>query len=292
MLILIGYLITIGSVFGGFVLAGGHLFALFQPLEFLMIGGAALGAFLVGNNASVIKNTLRMTYTTIISFGYNRKYYRELLSLMYELTEKIKKDGPLSIEEDIESVDNSQIFLRYPLLKKDTEIVAFLRDYLRIIITGRVSPHQLEQLMDEDIETFMNEKEQPIHAINRVADALPAFGIVAAVMGIIHTMESMGGPPEQLGALIAKALVGTFLGVLIGYGFVAPIAMLLESKVNASVKALTAIKTILLASVNNLSPTIAVEFGRKTIHSIERPDGEELESILKDIKQGGKAANE
>lgn len=286
MLVIIGYLVIIFSVFGGFALAGGHLYALIQPIELLMIGGSALGSFLIGNSVKIIKETIKAVFSTLKGIGYSRKYYVQLLSLLFEIVNKIKKDGVLSIEADIENPGESKIFTAYPLIKKDAQVMEFLSDYLLLIITGRVDIHQLENLMDQDIETYESEKEQPIHAINKVADSLPAFGIVAAVMGVVHTMESMGAlPPEALGGLIAKALVGTFLGVLLGYGFTAPLAVLLEHKLHASVKIMSAIKIVLLASVSNFSPSIAVEFGRKIIYSNERPHGKELEEIIKDIKQ-------
>lgn len=291
MLVIIGYLIIILSVFGGFALAGGHLYALIQPIELLMIGGAALGSFLIGNSVKIIKETIKAVFSTLKGIGYSKKFYIQLLSLLFEVVNKIKKDGVLSIESDVENPNDSPIFNAYPLVKKDAEVMEFLSDYLLLIITGRVDIHQLENLMDQDIETFECEKEQPIAAITKVADSLPAFGIVAAVMGVVHTMESMATlPPEALGALIAKALVGTFLGVLLGYGFTGPLAVLLEHKLNASVKIMSAIKVVLLASVSNFAPGIAVEFGRKIIYATERPHGKELEEIIKDIKQSKQGA--
>lgn len=287
MLVIIGYLIVLGSVFGGYALAGGHLYALFQPIELLMIGGAAFGAFIVGNSGKTIVSTFKMVFSTIRGFGYEKKFYVQLLSILFEITNKMKKDGPLSIETEIDNPAESELFKAYPLIKRETDIMEFLCDYLRIIITGRVDTHQLENLMDQDIESIVCEKEQAIHAITKVSDSLPAFGIVAAVMGVVHTMESMGGmPPEQLGALVAKAMVGTFLGVLLGYGFIAPIAALLEQQLNALVKSLHSIKVVLVVTANNISPGIAVEFGRKILYSKERPDGKELEEIVRVIKKG------
>lgn len=292
MLVIGGYCIILLSVFGGYALAGGHLYALFQPIELLMIGGAAMGAFFVGNSFKIIKETFKAIFSTLKGINYSRKFYIELLSLLFEVVSKMKKDGALSLEADIENPNESKIFTAYPLVKKEAEFMEFLSDYLLLIITGRINIHQLEDLIDQDIETFECEKEQPIHAISKIADGLPAFGIVAAVMGVVHTMESMGSmPPEALGALIAKAMVGTFLGVLLGYGFVAPLGVLLEHKLNASIKILNAIKIVLLASVSNYSPSIAVEFGRKIIYSNERPHGKDLEAIIKDIKQNKAGAS-
>lgn len=285
MLVLIGYLITLFSVFGGFALAGGHLLALFQPIELLMIGGASLGAFLVSNNWKVVKNTGRNLYATLTNFGYSKAYYLELLTLLYEISDKIKKEGALSLEGDIENPATSALFKRFPLVKKDSEIMEYLCDYLQFLVTGRVDKHNMDTLMDEDIETFTEEKEQAIQAINKVADGMPAFGIVAAVMGVVHTMGSLGVPPEQLGVMIAGALVGTFLGVLIGYGFVAPLGVLLEHRMNASVKALFCIKMVLIATVNNFAPSIAVEFGRKIIYGSDRLNSKDLEASLKQMKQ-------
>lgn len=286
MLVIVGYLVVIFSVFGGFALSGGHLYGMFQPLELLIIGGAAVGSFLVGNSIKIIKETFYALLSTLKGVNYSKKFYVELLSLLFEVVNKIKKDGVLSIEADLDTPDASKIFNAYPLVKKEAHIMEFLSDYLRLIITGRVNLHQLEDLMEQDIETFECEQEQPIHAINKVSDALPAFGIVAAVMGVVHTMESMGTiPPEALGALIAKALVGTFLGVLLSYGFSAPLASLLEHKLNASIKVMNAIKIVLLASVSNFAPSMALEFGRKIIYAKERPNVQELDVLLKNIKQ-------
>jgi chemotaxis protein MotA len=287
MLVIIGYLIILGSVFGGFALAGGHLLALMQPIEILMIGGAAFGAFVVGNSSKTIISTFKSVFSTIRGFGYEKKFYIELLSILFEITNKMKKDGPLSIEGDIDNFKESELFKNYPRILREPNVTEFLCDYLRIIITGRVDTHQLENLIDQDIESFVCEKEQVINAINKMGDSLPAFGIVAAVMGVVHTMESMGGmPPEELGGLIAKAMVGTFLGVLIGYGFISPIAALLEQQLNALVKSLHSIKVVLLITASNISPGIAVEFGRKILYSQERPNGKQLEEIIRNIKKG------
>ncbi|MFI4918027.1 MAG: flagellar motor stator protein MotA [Legionellales bacterium] len=286
MLVLIGYIIIIASVFGGFALGGGHLLALMQPLELLMIGGAALGSFIVANSINTIKTTFKAVFSTMRGFGYEKKFYIQLLSILFEITNKIKKEGPLSIEADIENYRESEFVKTYPLVKRESDLMEFMCDHLRIIITGRVNSHMLESLIDQDIESFICEKEQAINAINKVADSLPAFGIVAAVMGVVHTMESMAGvPPDELGGLIAKAMVGTFLGVLLGYGFIAPIGALLEQQLKAMEKSLHAIKIALIATANNLPPSIAVEFGRKILYSKERPDVKALEEIIRLIKQ-------
>ncbi|MEO8400445.1 MAG: flagellar motor stator protein MotA [Gammaproteobacteria bacterium] len=284
MLVIIGYAIVIFSVFGGFALEGGSLYALFQPYELLIIGGAALGAFIVGNNPKVIKSSIKGAFSVFKGANYSRKFYIELLSLFFELTNKIRKEGVLSIEADIENYKESPLFSPYKLVTREDKIMEFICDHLRLIVTGRVDVMHLELLMDQDIETFEHEGELPINAITKVADSLPAFGIVAAVMGVVTTMQMINGSAEELGAHVAKALVGTFLGILIGYGFTAPIAAILENRLHAVVTILQSIKVVLLASVHNLAPTIAVEFARKVLYSAERPTSNELEIILKEVR--------
>lgn len=284
MLVITGYLIVLLSVFGGYMLSGGNLLALFQPFEFLIIGGAALGSFIVANNPKVIKASFKAAFSTLKGSNYTKKFYIELLSLFFELTNKIRKDGVLSIESDLENYQESPLFGNYKLVQKEDKIMEFICDHLRLIVTGRVDVQHLELLMDEDIETFQSEGELPITAITKVADSLPAFGIVAAVMGVVITMQSINGSPEELGSHVAKALVGTFLGVLIGYGFTAPIASILENRLHALVTVFQSIKVVLLASVHNLAPSIAVEFARKVLYSAERPSSRELEEILRDVR--------
>lgn len=284
MLVLLGFAIVVFSVFGGFVLAGGHLYALFQPYEFLIIGGAAVGSFVISNNSKVIVSAIKGAIATFKPFPYSKKYYVELLSLFFELTNKIRKDGALSIESDIEDYKTSPLFSNYKLIQKDAKVMEFLCDHLRLIITGRVDVLHLEMIMDTDIETYETESELPIMAINKVADSLPAFGIVAAVMGVVHTMESIGVPPAVLGGLIAQALVGTFLGVLVGYGFTAPVATAMDARRQIMLKILQSIKVVLLASSSNFAPTISVELARKVLYASERPNSRELEEILKSIK--------
>ncbi len=284
MLVIFGFLVIILSVFGGFALGGGHLYALFQPTEFLIIGGAALGSFIVSNNTKIIFSTFVAVLNTLKGYRYNKKFYIELLSMLFDLSTKIKKEGTLAIESDVENYKESPLFTKYKLVCREPKIMEFLCDNLRLIITGRVDTHHLDEIMDIDIETYEVEVELRVNAINKVADSMPAFGIVAAVMGVVHTMESIGIPPEQLGALVARALVGTFLGVLVGYAFIAPFATIIENKRSCEVKILNSIKIVLLASVNNLAPTIAVEMARKVLYSDTRPNSKELEDILKDIK--------
>ena len=281
MLVIIGYLIVIGSVFGGFAMAGGHLAALFQPLELLMIGGAAMGAFFVGNNGKAIKATLAALPTVLKGSKYTKALYLELMALMSEILTKVRKEGLMSIEGDIDSPHESPIFSKYPGIMADHHVIEFITDYLRLMVSGNMDAFQIENLMDNEIETHHHEGAVPAHCIAKVGDAMPAFGIVAAVMGVVHTMESVGLPPAELGILIAHALVGTFLGILLAYGFVGPLASLLEQKLDESTKMYQCIKVTLLASLNGYAPPLAVEFGRKVLYSTERPSFAELEEHIK-----------
>lgn len=285
MLVIIGYLVVSASVFGGFAMAGGHLAALLQPIELLMIGGAAAGAFLVGNSGKAIKATLKALPTVLKGSKYNKALYLELFALLYEILAKVRKEGLMAIESDVDMPHESPVFTKYPNIVSDHHIVEFLTDYLRIMVGGNLNAFEIENLMDNEIETHHHEGEIPVQIVAKMGDAMPAFGIVAAVMGVVHTMESVGIPPAELGILIAHALVGTFLGILLAYGFVGPLSTLLEQKHNESTKLFNCIKVTLLASLNGYAPQVAVEFGRKVLYSTERPTFTELEEYVKQSKQ-------
>jgi chemotaxis protein MotA len=281
MLVIVGYVVVLGAVFGGFALAGGHLAALLQPIELLMIAGAAVGAFLVGNNGKAIKATLKDLPKVLKGSKYNKNSYMELMALLYELLGKVRKEGLMSIEGDVENPEESPIFAKYPQVLKDHHAIEFMTDYLRIMVSGNLNSMEIENLMDVEIDTHHHEAMISSHTIAKLGDAMPAFGIVAAVMGVVHTMESVGIPPAELGILIAHALVGTFLGILLAYGFVGPLATLLEQKADEGTKMLQTIKVTLLANLNGYAPAMAVEFGRKALNSTERPGFLELEAHVK-----------
>jgi chemotaxis protein MotA len=284
MLVIIGYLVVSASVFGGFAMAGGHLAALFQPVELLMIGGAAAGAFLVGNSGKVIKATLKALPTVLKGSKYDKALYLELFALLYEILAKVRKEGLMAIESDVDAPHESPVFTKYPKIVSDHHVVEFITDYLRIMVGGNLNAFEIENLMDNEIETHHHEGEVPAQVVAKLGDAMPAFGIVAAVMGVVHTMESVGIPPAELGILIAHALVGTFLGILLAYGFVGPLSTLLEQKHNESTKLFNCVKVTLLASLNGYAPQVAVEFGRKVLYSTERPTFGELEEYVKQSK--------
>lgn len=284
MLVSVGYLIIIISVFGGFALAGGHLASLWQPVELLMIGGGAVGAFIVGNSNKALKATMKALPTVFKGSKYNKALYMELMTLLYEILGKIRKEGLMSIEADVEEPGNSPIFSKYPGILSDHHITEFLTDYLRLMVGGNLNSLEIESLMDSELETHHQEGEIPIHAVAKLGDGLPAFGIVAAVMGVVHTMESVHLPPAELGVLIAAALVGTFLGILLAYGFVSPLAAKLEHNLHESSKMFECIKITLLANLNGYAPVLAIEFGRKVLFTTERPSFIEMEDHVKKSK--------
>jgi len=284
LLVIIGYVVVACCVFGGFMMEGGHLGALLQPIELLMIGGAASGAFFVGNNGKAIKATLKALPTVFKGSQYTKAMYMELMTLQFEVLSKVRKEGLMSIEGDIEEPEQSAIFSKYPAVLADHHVIEFMTDYLRLMVSGNMDAFQIENLMDNEIETHHAEGEVPVHCIAKLGDGMPAFGIVAAVMGVVHTMASVGLPPAELGLLIADALVGTFLGILLSYGFVGPLAGVLEQKLHESSKVFQCVKVTLLASLNGYAPALAVEFGRKVLFSTERPSFTELEEHIKQSK--------
>lgn len=280
----IGYIIIIFSTIGGFAMAGGHIAALLQPIELLMIGGAAAGAFVVSNGGPALKSTLKALPAVFKGTPYNKAFYMELFSMLYEILAKVRKEGLMSIENDVDNPESSPVFSKYPSVIKDHHVVEFICDYLRLMVGGNLNAFEIENLMDVEIETHHHEGEGPVSAVKAVADGMPAFGIVAAVMGVVHTMESVGIPPNELGLLIAHALVGTFLGILLAYGFVGPIGTVLESRLADSGRVYQTIKVTILASLNGYAPQVAVEFGRKALISIDRPSFKELEDHVKQAK--------
>jgi len=284
MLVIVGYVVIIISVFGGFALGGGHLAALWQPVEVLMIAGGALGAFVVGNSMKAIKSTLKNLPGVFKESKYNKAMYMELMTLLYDILAKIKKEGLMSIEADVDDPHKSPLFKKYRTIVADHHVVEFMTDYLRLMVGGNLNSMEIENLMDSELETHHQEGEVPIHTVAKLGDGLPAFGIVAAVMGVVHTMESVHLPPAELGILIAAALVGTFLGILLAYGFVSPLAGKLEHNLHESSKVLECIKITLLANLNGYPPVLAVEFGRKVLFTTERPSFLELEKHVKQKK--------
>ncbi len=281
MFVIVGYVLVLGSIFGGYALAGGHLAGLWQPLEVLMIAGGAIGAFVAANSMHGLKHTLSALAGCFKGSKFSKTYYMELLGLLFELLAKARKDGLMSLEGDVEEPDKSVIFGKYPNITSDHHLRDFITDYLRMMVGGNLGAMEIENLMDNELETHHHEEMHPSHAMSKLADATPAFGIVAAVMGVVHTMESLHLPPSELGILIGHALVGTFLGILISYGFFAPLVSVMEQKATEAGKGYQVVKVVLLASLNGFAPQTCVEFGRKVLFSTERPSFSEMEEDIK-----------
>lgn len=289
MLILLGYVIVLLCVFGGYVLAGGSLGPLYQPLELLIIGGAGVGAFIAANNGKAIKATFKILPRLKHTKKYNKALYMELMALQYKLLSKIRREGMLGIERDIDNPQESPLFQEHPTVLADSHIMDFLTDYLRLMVSGGMEPMEIDELMLHEIEVFEQEAHIPIDAIAKVGDAMPAFGIVAAVMGVVKTLTYADASPTLMGEMIAHALVGTFLGILLGYGFVSPVASYAGRQAKEAEKMLQCIRITLLASLHGYAPQLAVEFGRKALYTAERPTFAELEEYVKDAKKGGNA---
>lgn len=286
MFVIAGYLVVLGCVLGGYAMAGGSFGVIIHaaPHELFTICGAALGAFLVGNSAKTIKATLKFIPQLLKGSKYSKARYMELMALLFDVLTKARKEGLMSIEGDIEKPSDSAMFKKYKIISADHHLMEFITDYLRMMVSGNLNAHEIENLMDNEIDTHHHEALVPAGAIQTVGDGLPAFGIVAAVLGVVKTMASVGASPAVLGGMIAGALVGTFLGILMAYGFVSPLAQLANQKVDESTKELQCVKVTLLASVQGYAPSIALEFGRKVLYSAERPTFTELESHVKGKK--------
>lgn len=286
MFVIIGWVLALVCVFGVYIVHGGNIGVILKalPFELITIGGAAAGAFIVNNQMKVIKGAVAGVMSCFKGSRYSKARYMELMALLYDILQKARKEGLMSIESDVENPHESALFNKYPTVGADHHVVEFITDYLRMMVSGNLNAHEIESLMDSEIETHHHEAHAPAAAIARLAGALPAFGIVAAVLGVVNTMGSVGQPPAVLGAMIGSALVGTFLGIFLSYAFVEPLAGLLEQKVDEGSKELQCIKTTLLASMQGYAPQVAIEFGRKVLYSTDRPSFVELESHVKGKK--------
>jgi chemotaxis protein MotA len=286
MFLILGYLLSLICVFGVFILHGGKIGVVLAALPFEMatIGGAAVGAFVVNNQPKVIKATLASAAAAIKPSKYTKARYMELMALLYDILQKARKEGLMAIEADVEEPHESETFKKYPGVGTDHHVVEFMTDYLRMMVSGNLNSHEIEALMDSEIDTHHEEAHAPVAALNRMAGGLPAFGIVAAVLGVVNTMGSVGQPPSVLGAMVGSALVGTFLGILLAYAFVEPLAGLVEQKAADAAKELQCIKTTLLASMQGYNPATAIEFGRKVLFSTDRPTFLELEDHVRGKK--------
>jgi len=283
MRLIVGIVLILGCVIGGYIMMGGHLEVLIQPFEALIILGAAAGAYIIGNTGPVLKQTLGVFGTLFKGPRYNKAAYVELLGLQFTIFKLVQSKGVLALEQHIENPHESSLFQRFPTFAANHHAVEFMCDYLRMVTLGTRVPHEMEALMDEELETHHQEQERLVNAVQSLADGTPALGIVAAVLGVIHTMGSISEPPEVLGHLIGGALVGTFLGVLVAYGFFGPFAQSLRSIYEAESKYFLSMKVGLLAHISGYAPSIAVEFARKSLMSDVRPTFAEVDEATANL---------
>jgi len=286
MFVIVGWLVALGCIFGVYIVHGGNIGVILHalPFEMITIMGAAIGAFIANNQPKVLKASLAGFAQCFKGSKYTKARYMELMALLYDVLQKARKEGLMSIESDVENPHDSPLFKKYETVSHDHHVMEFITDYLRMMVSGNLNSHEIESLMDSEIDTHHHEAHAAVGAIQRLAGGLPAFGIVAAVLGVVNTMGSVGQPPAVLGGMIGSALVGTFLGILLAYGIFEPLAGLLEQKVDEGSKELQCIKTTLLASMQGYAPQVAVEFGRKVLYSTERPTFAELEGHVKGKK--------
>ncbi|MGL6040969.1 MAG: flagellar motor stator protein MotA [Deefgea sp.] len=284
MFVIIGYIFMTGCILGAYAAHGGDLKVLWQPLELVIIFGGALGAMVAGGSPKSLKAFGKSIPILFKGSAFNKAFYMDLFACMFELLAKVRKEGLMSIEGDVEDPHASPIFSKYPKISHDHHITDFICDYLRLMVGGNLNAFEIENLMDIEIEAHHNEAHGPAGMMAKLGDGLPAFGIVAAVMGVVNVMGSLHLPPSDLGRLIGAALVGTFLGIWLAYGFVGPLANILETKMAEGHQVFQTIKVTLIASLNGYAPQVAVEFGRKALDSTERPSFKELEDFVKNAK--------
>lgn len=281
MLFFVGLFIVFGSVLYGYVMSHGQILALWQPFEVLIITGAAFGAFLLSNPWHVVAQCFRLLPRVVMGSQVNKAMYMDVLGLIYDILNKARREGIMSIESDVDKPAASALFARYPRIRSNKELANFIADYFRIIASGNLTAFELESLMDQEIEARLHELEQPGLAIGKVADALPGFGIVAAVLGIVITMGAIGGEVTEIGRHIAAALVGTFSGVFLAYGVVGPVSAIMRYLADDEIKLYEASKACIMASLNGVQPQLAVEFGRKSLFTHDRPTFTEVENRVR-----------
>ena len=281
MFALIGILVVIGAVLGGFLMEHGPIRVLMQPSEVVIIGGAALGTMLAANPLHTLKGVIAGILQVIKGSQFSKKRYLDSLKMMYDLFNKIRRDGPNSVENDIEDPEKSKFFGSFPDFAKDHESRDFVCDTMRMALMGGVEPFDVDQMVEVDMDVHANEIEQSVAALSTVADSLPGSGIAAAVLGVVMTMSALGGPPEEIGKKVAAALVGTFLGILMCYGFIGPIASNLSKLAHEQHEYLHVLRVIMIAFMKGVSPLLAVEMGRRAVPAHLRPGFAEFEKYCK-----------
>jgi chemotaxis protein MotA len=287
MFAIIGIVIVFGAVIGGFLMEKGHIAVLIQPAELLILVGAALGTLLVANPMHIIKGVVGGLLGALKGSKFDKKRYLSTLKMMYQFLNKVRKEGLLSVEMDVEKPKESSVFKSYPEFLADHHARDFVCDTLRTAITGGVEPFDMDQMMELDMEVHHHAAMQPVNALTTVADALPGLGIVAAVLGVVITMGSLGGPPEQIGEKVAAALVGTFLGILLCYGVAGPLSSNMSKIADENNEYLHVLRVLMLSFLKGSAPMIAIELGRRAIPAHVRPSFDEME---KNCKGGAEAA--
>lgn len=281
MFVIIGLVVVFGAVIGGYIMHHGQLGVLIQINEFIIIGGAGIGTMIVANPPAVLKSVLAQVMALFKPNPYGAQAYSELLQVLYEVFQKARKDGLVGLESHIESPHESEIFRKYPSFLNNHHALSLLCDTLKVLLTGTVEDHNLAEILDVDLEKHHHEAMLAPHAMTTVADAMPGFGIVAAVLGIIITMGSINGAASEVGEKVAAALVGTFLGILLAYGFFAPLAKAMETRLHAEHDYMLCIRTALLSFARGDAPMTAVEFSRRNIEPHERPSFAEVEDLTR-----------
>jgi chemotaxis protein MotA len=281
MVVIIGFIIVMGCVLGGFSISGGHIGALIHPAEILTIAGASIGALVVMSPVKVLKDLMKGIIQSLKGSPFNRLAYEELFKAMYELFRLARRSGFLSLEPHLANPHDSAIFQKYPKVAGNHHVMEFICGLLTPIMDGSVSPQKLPELIDAELKTMEAEHHAPIGVLTKTADALPGFGIVAAVLGIVITMGAIDGPVEEIGHKVGAALVGTFLGILLSYGFFGPMATKLEFMGESEMAYFRAIATIITGFVNDMPPKVAIELSRRGLSSDIRPSQTELETLLK-----------
>ncbi|WP_263080840.1 flagellar motor stator protein MotA [Endozoicomonas sp. Mp262] len=286
MLGVIGFIVLLGSIFGGYVASNGQMLHLWHPFEILIIFGGATGAVIIANPGSVLKNILRHLKYVFAGNGFNRAYFEELMHLLCALFNMARKQGgKKALEEHIEKPEHSSLFTKYPKVLATQSVTEFLTGNLRLMLEDSIHTHELEALIEEEMHNYEKEISRSAEALTSMGDALPGFGIMAAVLGIVITMGSLGGPAQELGMKIGAALVGTFMGVFLGYGVVGPMAGAIGHSIHAEIKALELIKNALSSHHGGTPPEVSVETGRKILFSEDRPTFEEMEQMLSESRE-------
>lgn len=287
MFAIIGFIVVLGAVMGGYLMEHGQLKVLLQPAELIIIGGAGLGTLLIANPLSTITRIVSGVINVLKGAKYDQAFYLSSLKMLSDLFMLARKQGMVKLEEDIENPEKSQIFSKYPKFLANHHATAFVCDTLRMAIAGGVAAFDLDQMMEADMDVHHHEASQPVSALTTVADSLPGLGIVAAVLGVVITMGALGGPPEEIGHKVAAALVGTFLGILLCYGFLGPLASNLQKLNDSEADFLRCLRQGVMAFVRGSSPILAVEFARRSIPSALRPSFKQLEAACRGGSSSG-----